>query len=396
VTDTDRPARRKRTTKATTRTPGAADDPKGPDFQAGPSMSTISTPGKITTRQMRELHGALREHGIIGDAAVHAYLTSAGHPVESRADLDTVVTAQIIAELEAAPVRHGSIEAALIAFQAEMPVVGKNQTADIPTKNGGSFSYSYADLADVSAAAMPLLTRHGLAFTCCPRSTEWGYELTGVLLHVSGGRIEGSLPLHGNTPQDIGSALTYARRYLLGCMTGIVTDNDDDGRAAHGAQRSREWDGPSTAEYLRQIETDAARAGASFDFATERFRQTRGITIAQLEQVNPWEIQPLANAVRKRADEVQAAASAAPPPQTPAAAEQPYYGPSTAELLEQIADHADRAGTTLEEITAKFRAEHGDIGVEHLGTLPPQALAPLEARIAQYLADNPPATPPVG
>jgi hypothetical protein len=374
--DQDRPAARKTSTRKTAAAP--TEEP-----EAGAT---------ITTRQMRELHGALRDHGITGDKAVHDYLTVAlGRPIESRTQLTPVEAAKVIAELEAAPVLHGSIEAALIAFQAEMPVVGKNQTAEIPTKNGGTYSYTYADLADVSAAAMPLLTRHGLAFTCCPRGTERGYELTGVLLHVSGGRIEGSLPLHGNTPQDIGSALTYARRYLLGCMTGIVTDNDDDGRAAQGAQWSREWDGPSTAEYLRQIEADALRAGATYEFATERFRQTRGLTIDQLEQVNPWEIQPLANAVRKRADEVEAAAAATPPQ---AAGHQPYHGPTTAELLEQIASHADRAGISLGEITARWRSENGSIAVEELGTLPPQVVAPLEASIAAYLAANPPT--PVG
>jgi hypothetical protein len=262
-------------------------------------------------------------------------------------------------------------------------------------KNGGSYSYSYADLADVSAAALPLLTRHGLAFTCCPRGTDRGYELAGVLLHVSGGRIEGALPLHGNTPQDIGSALTYARRYLLGCMTGIVTDDDDDAGSAQGAQRTREWDGPSTAELLRQIEADAIRAGATFEFATERFRQTRGITIDQLDQVNPWEIQPLATAVRKRADEVAAAAAqaATPPPQAPSStpAAEAYHGPSTQELLTLIDEHAQRAGTTYADITAKWREEHGGLTVAQLDEQDPRDIAVLEGSIAAYLREHPPA-----
>jgi len=350
--------------------------------------------GKITPRQMRELHGILRVHGITGDRAVHDYLTAAGHPVESRSDLDTVVAAQLIAELEAAPVRQPSIAAALVAFQTEMPVVAKDKNADIPTKSGGSIRYSYADLAAVTAAALPLLTRHGLAFSCCPRATERGYELAGVLLHVSGDRIEGALPLYGNNPRDIGSGITYARRYLLGSMTGIVTDDDDDGAAAQPAQRAREWDGPSTLDYLRQIEADATRAGTTLEVATEKFRQTVGCTVEGLAAVPPWQIQPLANAVRKRADEVPAAA-AQPQPQPQPPAQQPaaYFGPTTSELLEQIASHADRAGTTLEEITAKWREANGGIPVENLGTLPPQALAPLEASIAEYLLANPPTTP---
>ena len=130
---------------------------------------------------------------------------------------------------------HPNLATALAAFQAEMPVVAQNKKATGPTKSGGSYSYTYADLADVTAAALPLLSRHGLAFSACPRGTDHGYELTGVLLHTSGESQEGSLPLHGNSPQELGSSLTYARRYLLGSMTGIVTDDDTDATPAQTA-----------------------------------------------------------------------------------------------------------------------------------------------------------------
>jgi hypothetical protein len=122
------------------------------------------------------------------------------------------------------------LPAALAAFQAEMPTVHKGQKANV-----GTYSYTYADLADVTAAAMPLLTKHGLSFSTCPRqNTTGGYELAGILLHTSGERLEGALPIQGGNAQALGSAITYMRRYLLGCMTGIVTDDDDDGhRAQH-------------------------------------------------------------------------------------------------------------------------------------------------------------------
>jgi hypothetical protein len=40
------------------------------------------------------------------------------------------------------------------------------------------------------------------------------------------------MPVVKNDPQGFGSALTYARRYALGCMTGLVTEEDDDGNQA--------------------------------------------------------------------------------------------------------------------------------------------------------------------
>lgn len=127
---------------------------------------------------------------------------------------------------------HKNLCEALAAFQAEMPTVPKTKTAKVKMKSGGEFSYSYADLADVTDAAMPLLAKHGLAFTSLPRQTDRGYELCGELMHTSGETKEGALPLSGQTPQEMGSSITYMRRYLLGCMTGIVTDDDDDGRVA--------------------------------------------------------------------------------------------------------------------------------------------------------------------
>ena len=121
---------------------------------------------------------------------------------------------------------------ALAEFQAEMPTVPKSHTATVKSDKG-SYSYTYAGLADVSEAAMPLLAKHGLSFTTLPGQGV----LTGMLLHKSGQHLTASLPVTGGPPQAIGSSLTYGRRYLLGCMTGLVTDDDDDGQLAQSAPR---------------------------------------------------------------------------------------------------------------------------------------------------------------
>lgn len=160
-----------------------------------------------------------------------------------------------------------SLAAALAAFQAEMPTVPKSHRASVPTKSGGSYSYTYADLADVSAAVTPLLAKHGLAFSCCPRPADRGYELVGRLLHTSGESVEGSLPLNGGTPQELGSSLTYMRRYLLGALTGVVTDDDDDGRQAQvAAKRQQRPTEPTARDYVltrHEGDFDAAMAGAA-------------------------------------------------------------------------------------------------------------------------------------
>lgn len=149
---------------------------------------------------------------------------------------------------------------ALVAFQKELPKVGKDKTATVPTKAGGSYKYTYADLGSLTHTVLPLLNKHGLSWVTFGRATDGGYELVGMLLHESGESLEGALPIYGRQPQEIGSAVTYNRRYLLGCLTGVVTEDDDDGKAATKATRTtaqppKDW-GPiaDTAEMMSTVE----------------------------------------------------------------------------------------------------------------------------------------------
>jgi hypothetical protein len=168
---------------------------------------------------------------------------------------------------------RAKIAAALAAFQAEMPTVHKGKTAKV-----GSYSYTYADLADVTEAAMPLLSKHGLAYTCTPDVTEHGLVLRGTLLHTSGERIVGTLPISGKNAQELGSALTYMRRYLFGCLTGLVTDDDDDGQLAQQAKRQQARKPPAkkaaaaqeTGEALSQAQSQKMHATFNELGITER------------------------------------------------------------------------------------------------------------------------------
>jgi hypothetical protein len=56
--------------------------------------------------------------------------------------------------------------------------------------------------------------------------------LTTTLRHTSGQWISSEYPLPmGATPQQLGSALTYARRYSLSSIACIAADEDDDAEA---------------------------------------------------------------------------------------------------------------------------------------------------------------------
>jgi hypothetical protein len=361
-------------------------------------MSDDDTTGKITSGQQRALHALLRDHGISGDKSVHAYLDTwlaeqGLDPIESRADLPARVAAAIIRDLEDKAVLHapGGLTRALVTIQKSLPLVAKTKVATVAMRGGGEYSYTYASLADVTDAAMPLLVVHDIAWVCVPRQAAngAGYELVGTLLHVSGERLEGALPLHGNDPQVIGGAMTYHRRYLLGSMLGIVTDDDPDARASRGgAPRTQQWDGPSTTELLAQIDADATTLGETYEDATAPLRQhLGGIDLDALDARDPWEVASFAGhlhtrAEAARADEARAAA---------------YVGPTTSELLGQLehyrATHAP--DTDWEAFTLRYRTHRGTalgystpIPVDALAEQPAWSVAEWEQSVADWITKN--------
>jgi hypothetical protein len=128
------------------------------------------------------------------------------------------------------PAPHGveKLAKALAAVQAEMPLVTRNVTGQ-----AGPRQYKYADLSEINQHIMPLLGKNGLSFMCKPTMQGERMVLAYSLLHESGQREDGIYPLpNGVSPQALGSAITYGRRYCLCAVTGIAADEDDDGQAA--------------------------------------------------------------------------------------------------------------------------------------------------------------------
>ncbi|WP_252341658.1 ERF family protein, partial [Escherichia coli] len=62
-----------------------------------------------------------------------------------------------------------------------------------------------------------------------------------MLIHQSGDWIAATYPLvvtsKDETAQGYGSAVTYARRYGLSALMGVIADTDDDGNAASKAPK---------------------------------------------------------------------------------------------------------------------------------------------------------------
>lgn len=131
------------------------------------------------------------------------------------------------------------LAAALAKAQAAFGPVKKERTARINSAKG-NYSYRYADLSDVLDSVRKSLAANGLAIVQPITWTDGHAWLATRLIHSSGQWIESVYPL-GNydRPQEMGSAITYARRYTLTALLGIAADEDDDGNTAQDSEQPR-------------------------------------------------------------------------------------------------------------------------------------------------------------
>lgn len=138
-------------------------------------------------------------------------------------------------------VRHANLAAALAAFQSEIPSVVKGATATVQTKAGGQYQYQYADLAVITPLVLPLLGKNGLAWITLPKLVGQDFVLHYMLAHESGETIEGEYPLPASTlpAQELGTAITYARRYALCSVTGVAPGGDDDDASTNPSAPAR-------------------------------------------------------------------------------------------------------------------------------------------------------------
>jgi hypothetical protein len=207
-------------------------------------------------------------------------------------------------ETTAPPAGTPGLNKALAAVQAEFPRVAKGETAKVEgtTKDGRPvrYEYQYADLAACSEAILPLLGKHGLAFSCRPDLVDGKFCLIYELLHESGEAKGGVFPLlSGGKPQELGSLLTYYRRYALCAVTGIApAGDDDDAQSSNNEQRF-----------------DMRSAGAAFDNAVPARPRRQGNGTASRPEppdrpaVSPTELDPDAQPYADEAHEARTVAA---------------------------------------------------------------------------------------
>jgi hypothetical protein len=173
--------------------------------------------------------------------------------------------------------------AALLKAQESFPVIVRGKTAKVPTKNGGEYSYGYADLGDILREVGPVLRANGLVLIQPIVSTPDGAAIRSTLVHAPSGEKEISdfpLPMDGAGAQQVGSLITYWRRYSAQAILGITTESDSDaqdvdvprrgqarssGASPSGPRRASQGSGaptrtsPSVGVLMGQLKLDEAK-----------------------------------------------------------------------------------------------------------------------------------------
>lgn len=151
----------------------------------------------------------------------------------------------------------------IVAAFAEMP----NPPLDSKNPHYGN---RFASLLAVSNVVRPALAKHQLAY----RQTVEQVNDNALVTTIVYGRSDdpeddcdyirlASVPIKVvDNPQQMGSALTYAKRYCLLAAFGLVGDEDDDGNAASTSaeKKPRKASKPKASTPPKVTPTDAEKA----------------------------------------------------------------------------------------------------------------------------------------
>ena len=146
---------------------------------------------------------------------------------------------------------------ALAKFQGDCPTVTKDASVSVRTRNGGSYTFDYATLTNILETTKETLADNGLAvlqFTesqgvstmITHESGQW--LITNPLLLQADPRTDKDGNELPPTPQDVGSTLTYAKRYQLAGVLKVDAMEDDDANVASGNTAEKKSKSPSKAK----------------------------------------------------------------------------------------------------------------------------------------------------
>jgi hypothetical protein len=143
---------------------------------------------------------------------------------------------------------NDSIYVALYKMQGSLTAVKKERQG---------YNFRYADLSDIWKVIRKPLSDNGLSLIQLVHSEEGRNYIITRLYHVSGEMIESKTLIEFTATkfQEVGTALTYYRRYALSAMLGIVSDDDVDDNLENGKKIYEKQKDPTiSTQQLKVIE----------------------------------------------------------------------------------------------------------------------------------------------
>ncbi len=126
------------------------------------------------------------------------------------------------------------VSAALAKFQGEVTNPAKSRQVNV-SGQGGSYSFKYAELSGILDYCRPVLAKNGLAVSDLIDMNVNYLTVVARLMHSSGQFLQSQMTIpKPEKIQQVGSAITYLRRYSISALIGIADMDDDDGNTAHG------------------------------------------------------------------------------------------------------------------------------------------------------------------
>lgn len=170
----------------------------------------------------------------------------------------------------------------------------KVQTEIKPPKKDGvnpRFKNKYCTIDAIYDAIRKPLAESDLFLT---HSVEWSDGrawLRTSLVHTSGENLSNLVPLfiEAQTSQDMGKALTYARRYAICCLLALPGEEDDDGEAVSQLEKynkalQKEEKHPLSDEQMKKIIEAAKHDGAKIHGLCKKLGAS---SLEQLRVLNP-------------------------------------------------------------------------------------------------------------
>lgn len=182
--------------------------------------------------------------------------------------------------------------AAMLAVQAAAPTLEKDRAVTVKTKTGGEYTYSYTPLDSIVEKVGPLMHENGLVWICKPSWREGlGPTLKYKLAHAPSGESEEDemplmLPDEDVGAQEQGSAITYARRYALVSVLGLVADADDDGALANSGRGGRGAGRPASEKQIGFVKKLLKQRKATV-LEIRAMLKGAGVTVAEDADVAP-------------------------------------------------------------------------------------------------------------